>query len=164
MLSGDKYQPFLAFSVYTNGKKLFSCKKSNSSDQIDCLHGIRSIATMWIALAHMFSFFVWLPIRNRSTMNEVFYSIKFSSVSIILIAKPFIFELQFLASYRSMIWVSALIVVDTWLVLSGILASMSMLGILKRYVRFQKFSKAIGPTNLKFISLETVYYISGMRN
>lgn len=60
------------FSVYTNGKNLFSLKNSGSPEQIDCLHGIRSIATMWIALAHVYNFFVWLPIRNRFAMNEVF--------------------------------------------------------------------------------------------
>lgn len=66
------------------------------------------------------------------------------------------FQFQYMTTYRSMIWFSALIVVDTFLVLSGILTSMSMLTILKRYVRFQKYSKSI--------SLESVLSISEMRN
>lgn len=61
---------FTAFSVYTNGRKLF--RATTSSDELDSLHGIRVISMLWIVLTHTYL----LPIK--STM---FYSRKFLHVS-----------------------------------------------------------------------------------
>lgn len=62
---------FTAFSVYTNGRKLFQASTS-SSDELDSLHGIRVISMLWIVLTHTYL----LPIK--STM---FYSRKFLHAS-----------------------------------------------------------------------------------
>lgn len=68
---GEKSQALLAFSFYTNGKKLLSYKKVESSDTLNCLHGIRVISTAWVVLGHTFSLYLALPIQNKT----VFFSV-----------------------------------------------------------------------------------------
>lgn len=42
------YQPFLMFSFYTNGMKLFANNtESKSSDAIECIHGIRALSSLY---------------------------------------------------------------------------------------------------------------------
>lgn len=48
----EKSQAFLAFSVFTNGKKVLSYKKSRSTDTMHCLNGIRVISTQWVVMGH----------------------------------------------------------------------------------------------------------------
>lgn len=50
--SDEKSQSFLAFSVYSNGKKVLSYKKSKDPDTMQCLHGIRAISTQWVVIGH----------------------------------------------------------------------------------------------------------------
>lgn len=51
-----KPKPILmAFSVYTNGKKLFSVEKSKSPNVIHCINGIRSITLMWVMIGHSYA-------------------------------------------------------------------------------------------------------------
>ncbi|XP_065173913.1 nose resistant to fluoxetine protein 6-like [Atheta coriaria] len=46
----------LAFSVVTNGEKLFATKEPGTAgDQLECLSGIRSFSMMWVVLGHIFS-------------------------------------------------------------------------------------------------------------
>lgn len=47
-----------AFSVYTNGEKLFKCVRSESPDIIDCLHGIRFLSIVWVVFAHTYSMYL----------------------------------------------------------------------------------------------------------
>lgn len=47
----------LPFSVYTNGMKLLSYKKSKSPDMMNCLNGIKAISTQWVVLGNEKAFF-----------------------------------------------------------------------------------------------------------
>uniref|UniRef100_A0A915HNX0 Nose resistant-to-fluoxetine protein N-terminal domain-containing protein n=1 Tax=Romanomermis culicivorax TaxID=13658 RepID=A0A915HNX0_ROMCU len=42
----------LSFSLYSNGKKIFSMKQKPG--QIHCLHGLRALSLLWIILAHTY--------------------------------------------------------------------------------------------------------------
>lgn len=61
----------MAFSINTNGRELFSCKDSSTSNQIQCLHGIRVISTVWLVVGHVASMVGLLPVRNRAEIIEV---------------------------------------------------------------------------------------------
>ncbi|XP_055915376.1 O-acyltransferase like protein-like [Eupeodes corollae] len=51
----EKPNPVLiAFSMLTNGKRLFAINTKRSPNNIDCLTGIRVIATLWIIMHHTF--------------------------------------------------------------------------------------------------------------
>lgn len=75
-LLGDKYQPFLAFSIQTNAMKVFSCTKSTtSSNQIECLNGIRIISAMYVVVGHTAYMYEYLPVQNRmDVIEECFYN------------------------------------------------------------------------------------------
>lgn len=45
---------YAAFSVYTNGEKLFEIKRNTSPNAIECLNGIRGLAIFWIMLGHRY--------------------------------------------------------------------------------------------------------------
>lgn len=68
---GNKYQPFLVFSIYTNGLKLLAHDKSKSTETIDCIHGIRALSTFSIVLHHVLLMYEVLPIRDRTKILEV---------------------------------------------------------------------------------------------
>ncbi|XP_031616894.1 nose resistant to fluoxetine protein 6-like [Contarinia nasturtii] len=93
----------LAFSFYTNGKKLFSLTEINTADEIKCLHGIRVLAGQWTVLGHTFLILLIGPINNR------------------------IVHATFFSAYRSMVIISGPVAVDTFFVLSGLLVSRSIL-------------------------------------
>lgn len=61
----------LAFSVYTNGMKLFSYKKRRTGDTIPCLQGIRAISAIWIVLSHTFLLSISAPLLNKIDVAEV---------------------------------------------------------------------------------------------
>ncbi|XP_055845377.1 nose resistant to fluoxetine protein 6-like [Episyrphus balteatus] len=74
----------LAFSVLTNGKRLFSINTKRSPNNIDCLTAIRVISMIWIMNHHMYSnnfipsinqneFFSWINtfISMPATMAQV---------------------------------------------------------------------------------------------
>lgn len=70
--AGHKNSLLTAFSVCTNGKKLFACKQINSPDVINCLHGIRAISMIWIIYAHTHSTSTIVPLTNSvHIMNTV---------------------------------------------------------------------------------------------
>ena len=52
--SGVVPKVFLAFSVYTNGKKILNVEQKG--DQIFCIHGIRFVSMTWVILGHTFYF------------------------------------------------------------------------------------------------------------
>lgn len=68
--SGERYSLFLAFSFYTNGKKILSYTANKSDDTLHCLHGIRVISTQWVVLGHAYLFYAFLPIRNYAAIPE----------------------------------------------------------------------------------------------
>lgn len=57
LILGNKSEICTSFSVYTNGMKLLSYKKSKSPDMMSCLHGIRAITTQWVVLGHTFAMY-----------------------------------------------------------------------------------------------------------
>lgn len=67
----QKRQPLLMFSIYTNGKKIFACENAQSPNVIQCLHGIRSLATMWVIAGHTFVISIILPSRDFAEFIEV---------------------------------------------------------------------------------------------
>ncbi|XP_031623576.1 nose resistant to fluoxetine protein 6-like [Contarinia nasturtii] len=98
-----KSQVLLAFSFYTNGKKLFSLNEENTSETIQCLHGIRVLSTQWVVLCHTYALYLVMPIQNRVVHDA------------------------FLSKYSNMMIVSGFVAVDTFFVLSGLLVSIGIL-------------------------------------
>lgn len=60
-----------AFSVYSNGKKLFDCKRSKNPNTMECLDGIRMFSALWVIYghAHIMSFFG--PTSNLAHLSDV---------------------------------------------------------------------------------------------
>lgn len=48
----EPHKLYIAFSVYTNGEKLYDITKPKSKNSIDCLNGLRAISLMWIIFGH----------------------------------------------------------------------------------------------------------------
>ena len=51
---GEPNKLFTAFSVYTNGWKLYDVTINNAPNNIKCLHGIRSLSILYIIFGHRF--------------------------------------------------------------------------------------------------------------
>ncbi|PNF21736.1 hypothetical protein B7P43_G10360 [Cryptotermes secundus] len=62
---GQKKELLLAFSVYSNGKKLLSTK--SSGDTLQAVHGIRFITICWVILGHRYTLDSKAPNINLST-------------------------------------------------------------------------------------------------
>ena len=69
-----KIEVFLAFSFYTNGKKLLSVQKQNSAGMIGCMNGIRALSAVWVVLFHSFMVYKSIPIHNIQTYSSVSFS------------------------------------------------------------------------------------------
>lgn len=136
---------FIAFSVFTNGRKLFDVTPSKSSSSIDCLNGIRALSLMWIIFGHRMDNQTIFPIANPQRITEMSYQI------------------------YSIVFTSSLFAVDTFLVLGSVLLTWSMLHaldgkkmnlprmILHRYLRYTPILAAM---ILFFISLNR-HFITG---
>lgn len=127
-----RIQAFLAFSFFTNGMKLFSVQKQNSAGMIGCINGIRALSSIWVVLFHSVMVYKVVPIQNIQTYSTVGlfnYDFILNWFSIILL-----YNLKFNAEYHSMMIYSGRIAVDTFLVLSGLLITMSMLKSFEKYV------------------------------
>lgn len=61
----------MAFSMYTNGRKLFSCKRNRSPDVMECLNGIRVVSTYWVLYGHTMAMFAAAPLTNILTVKSV---------------------------------------------------------------------------------------------
>ncbi|KAJ6633818.1 Nose resistant to fluoxetine protein 6, partial [Pseudolycoriella hygida] len=57
-----------AFSIYSNGAKLFEMKESQSPNVISCLNGIRTLSIFWIIFGHRFDDRDFLPVYNDTSM------------------------------------------------------------------------------------------------
>lgn len=87
-ITEPKQQLMLAFSVYTNGRKIFSCKKSKAPNVMECLDGIRFFSALWVIYAHAHVMVFLGPVSNYAYVPEVnliyhfleFYSNKFNSI------------------------------------------------------------------------------------
>lgn len=69
--AGDKMQILIAFSVYTNGKKMFACKRSKSEYSMECLNGIRVFSALWVIYAHAAVMTMMAPVFNFAYIPEV---------------------------------------------------------------------------------------------
>ena len=68
----------LAFSVWTNGRKLLDT--STSSDTLGCLHGIRFLSMTWVLLGHQYVFGLTVPWTNAFYIFDVFKSLAFAAI------------------------------------------------------------------------------------
>ncbi|XP_067000177.2 nose resistant to fluoxetine protein 6 [Anabrus simplex] len=88
----------LAFSLYTNGRKLFTT--SRSEDTLHCLHGIRFLSIAWVILGHRYTLEVSLPAINSLA-----------------------FITEFLPDWKHLGITNATLSVDTFFLLSGLLVA-----------------------------------------
>uniref|UniRef100_A0AAR5PLN8 Nose resistant-to-fluoxetine protein N-terminal domain-containing protein n=2 Tax=Dendroctonus ponderosae TaxID=77166 RepID=A0AAR5PLN8_DENPD len=93
--SEPQHTILVAFSVYSNGKKLF--KTQQNASELACLNGIRVLSMVWVLAGHSVSVTVSGPVSNALDV------------------------LEYLDSTKSMIFVSAVHSVDTFLMVTGLL-------------------------------------------
>lgn len=74
----------MAFSVYSNGRRLLSSKKSKSEDVVHCVHGIRVFSTQWVVLGHAYAFYDAYTSNNIAFMRSVSDSSNIEARMIIL--------------------------------------------------------------------------------
>jgi peptidoglycan/LPS O-acetylase OafA/YrhL len=110
-LNGGKNNFLRSFSLYTNGKKLFSFEQERS-DTISCLNGIRVLSTFGVIFAHSIYFRIITPFRDENYLNE------WSKTS--------------MAATFPLLTVS----VDNFFVISGLLTAKTMLKELDKYIKF----------------------------
>ncbi|XP_043199421.1 nose resistant to fluoxetine protein 6-like [Amphibalanus amphitrite] len=101
VLPGTLRQVFLAFSVYTNGKKLLDT--SSTRDTLGCLHGIRFFSNTWVILGHTYFFLVPFKHQNITKLLSFFGNLGFLTIT------------------------DATVSVDTFFLLSGLLVSYSVM-------------------------------------
>nr|CAI5818215.1 unnamed protein product [Callosobruchus analis] len=68
------FSMLIAFSVYTNWKKIFSTKKTENN--LTCLNGLRVVSMMWIILGHLYGIVVMMPKANFLDFIKVHESIE----------------------------------------------------------------------------------------
>lgn len=61
----------IAFSVYTNGKKIFATKRTKSEYTMECLNGIRVFSALWVMYAHAHVMVMLGPVFNFAYIPEV---------------------------------------------------------------------------------------------
>ena len=97
---------FLAFSVYTNGRKLLDT--STTRDTLGCLHGIRFFSNAWVILGHTYYLLVPFKHQNPSKLLSFFGNFGFLTIT------------------------DATVSVDTFFLLSGLLVSYSVMRSLEK--------------------------------
>lgn len=71
-----KYPPFVIFSIYTNGVKLFLRGNKNNSDVVGCVSGIRALTAVWTIYLHVCTMYLFLPLQNLTTFSKVINNIE----------------------------------------------------------------------------------------
>lgn len=104
----EPHKLYIAFSVYTNGEKLYDISKPKSRNSIDCLNGLRAVALMWIIFGHR----TFVQFAGWSTNNREFR--------------------KFLETPKSAPLASFDIWVDTFFVMGGLLVTTSLLNALDK--------------------------------
>lgn len=61
----------IAFSVYTNGEKIFKCNRSKSANMMECINGIRVLSIVWVVFGHTYFTFLLTPTSNLAVMGKV---------------------------------------------------------------------------------------------
>lgn len=134
----EPHKLLIAFSVYTNGQKLFKVNRNTPSKSIDCLEGLRCISLISIILAHR----VLLQIHGpTSNLMEVLQRYKYYW-------------------YVSCIW--QVYCVDTFLVIGGFLSALQLLTAFERKTfnalkmiihRYIRYTPVLAASILIFTSL-----------
>ncbi|XP_055915377.1 uncharacterized protein LOC129948405 [Eupeodes corollae] len=70
----------IAFSMLTNGKRLFAISTKRSQNNIDCLTGIRAIATLWIIMHHTFIHAINAAVINSFDLKAWYFSLEYMPV------------------------------------------------------------------------------------
>ncbi|KAJ8956800.1 hypothetical protein NQ318_014214, partial [Aromia moschata] len=112
-ISVTKYELLVAFSAYSNGKKLFSI--TNNSTELSCLNGIRVLSMIWVVVGHMFMMMILSPLFNL------------------------IDGVNFTNSLRSMLIVSGTLSVDTFFVVGGVLVAYTFMKSRLNGIKFNLF-------------------------
>uniref|UniRef100_A0A6P7H384 Nose resistant to fluoxetine protein 6-like n=1 Tax=Diabrotica virgifera virgifera TaxID=50390 RepID=A0A6P7H384_DIAVI len=60
----------VAFSVYTNGKKLLQTS-NNRTSSLDCLDGIRVLSMIWVMTFHMYVKYIAVPVFNSKESIQI---------------------------------------------------------------------------------------------
>ncbi|XP_055842471.1 nose resistant to fluoxetine protein 6-like [Episyrphus balteatus] len=118
-------QLFLAFSVITNGRKLFMINTEKSSNSITCLTGIRVFPMFWVIHCHNYGRYGYLNMIN--SLDLLTWSNNFASLGILMAT----------VSVDSFFFLSGLLV--AWVVLKELDRTKGKLNIglmyLHRYIR-----------------------------
>lgn len=106
LILGLPMQYFMAFSLYTNTKKWLTTR--SSGDDLGCLHGIRTISTTWVILAHTWYMVTFIPVWNMVDLKKVHENWAILTV------------------------LNSTISVDTFFVLSGLLVAYNVMKVLDK--------------------------------
>jgi hypothetical protein len=68
-VSDPRKEILVAFSLYTNGRKMLDSKPS--ADTLTCLHGIRFLSICWVVLGHRYMLSMDVPSINQLTGYSV---------------------------------------------------------------------------------------------
>lgn len=90
VFSEEKQQIFMAFSLVTNGRRLFSCKKPRAYGMLECLNGMRVLSAFWVIYAHSNIVSLGGPLFNIKFLLEVCI-VNFFSLSISICLLMFFF-------------------------------------------------------------------------
>lgn len=99
----NKNANLAAFSVYTNGGKIFKCNRNKSINVMDCLNGIRVLSILWVVYGHTYFTQKKIPMMNSLVLAD------------------------WVEKESSMIVLGATVSVDSFFLLSGLLVAWTML-------------------------------------
>ncbi|XP_055915469.1 nose resistant to fluoxetine protein 6-like [Eupeodes corollae] len=136
----------LAFSILTNGKKLFAINLKSSPNSIDCLTGIRVLTMVWIIFCHTYMTTMNVPIINQKE------------------------QLPWVKSFWSMPLLNGTISVDSFFFISGLLVAWlgfreldktnGKLNVIMMYVhRYLRLTPAVAAVLLFMLSINKLILI-----
>ena len=100
--TGKCCQILLAFSVYTNARKVLTTTQSPGS--ISCIHGIRFLSMNWVILGHMFAF----GVTDISRFRLFLLLLMLPSLLLLLMLSPLLLLLLSLSFFSLLILVQLL--------------------------------------------------------